>query len=197
MRQQETVAILRAENVRLAGLEVLARSAALNRAAGSVGHDLEVRGDARAVVDDVAGVVGNAVVTVVGTKDVFWFAGVEEGGAGEAGGGCCGGGFDLGGEGCCCRLHAGDRGVDVGACDTGGDDGGGAGEGFGGGGGAQPVGYCFGGRAQGCVDCFGAGGGRFGACEWVLVGLGELSLGMGMLTCHGGGIALGDDSLCA
>ena len=64
----------------------------------------------------------------------------------------------------------------MGACDAGGDDGGGASEGLGGGGCAQPVDDCLGGGAQGCVDCFGAGSGRFGACEWVLVWLGSFSL---------------------
>jgi hypothetical protein len=90
MRQQETVAVLRPENVRLAGLEVLARGAALDRAAGSVGHDLEVGGYARAVVHDIAGVVGDVVVAEVGAENVFGLAGVEEGGAGEGrgGGGC-------------------------------------------------------------------------------------------------------------
>ena len=85
----------------------------------------------------------------------------------------------------------------MGACDAGGDDGGGASEGFGGGGCAQPVDDCLGGGAQGCVDCFGAGSGRFGACEWVLVGLGSFLFGKEVLTSHCGGIALGDDSLCA
>ena len=108
VRQQEAVAVLRAENVRLARLQVLARGAALDRAAGSVGHDLEVGGHARAVVHDVTGVVGDIVVAEVGAEDVLWLAGVEEGGAGE-GGGCGGcGGFDFGGYGRCCGLHAGD-----------------------------------------------------------------------------------------
>jgi hypothetical protein len=86
----------------------------------------------------------------------------------------------------------------VGACDAGGDDGGCAGEGLGGGGCAPPVGGGYCGGAEGCVDCFGAGSGRFSAWESVLVGFGVIfSLARRFLTSHGGGIALGDYSLCA
>jgi hypothetical protein len=128
--QQEAVAVPRAEDVRLASLQVLASGAALDRRACSVGHDLEVGGHAGSVVRDVAGVEGFAAVVEVGAEDVLWLAGVEEGWAGEGRGGGCGGGLDLSGEGRGGGLHAGGLGVDVCACDAVGDDGGGARKGF-------------------------------------------------------------------
>jgi hypothetical protein len=163
VRQQEAVAVLRTENVRLARLQVLAGGAAFDRRTRSVGHDLEVGSHTGPVVHHVAGVEGIAAVAEVGAEDVFGLAGVEESWAGEGrgGGGCRG--FDLGGEGCGGSLHAGDGGVDVRAGDVVGDDGGGAGEGFVGDGSQEPVSYGFCGRTKGCVDCLGGEGGGFGA----------------------------------
>jgi len=154
VRQQEAVAVLRAEDVRLARLHVLASGAALDRRARAVGHDLEVRRDARAVVDDVAGVEGQAVMLEAGAEDVVGLTGVEEGGAREGGGGGSGGHFDGGCEGCGCCLNAGDRGFNVRACYVIWHDGGSAGLGLVGYGGGKPEGQGFGRWAESRVDCF-------------------------------------------
>lgn len=94
--QKETVAVSSTETPRLTASELHTRATALFRTAGAICDDLEIRGNSRAVVENVGNVVACACAVEVGAKHVCFFASCIFGWAGDD---LCFGG---GGRFCCC-----------------------------------------------------------------------------------------------